>query len=63
MTETMTPVGTTAPRNKPCPCGSDAKYKKCCWLLPRKQRKLTIPEAAAALYLKRRGGHGRIVHP
>lgn len=59
MTETMTPVGSISPRNKPCPCGSGTKYKRCCWLLPRQQRKLTIPEAAAALYLNRRAKHER----
>lgn len=61
MTETMTPMGTTAPRNKLCPCGSGTKFKRCCWRLPRKQRELTIPEKAVALYLERRKEHERQV--
>jgi hypothetical protein len=26
-------------RNKPCPCGSGLKYKKCCYLLPPEKPK------------------------
>ena len=30
-------------RNQPCPCGSGAKYKKCCWSKDRVSEKPTTP--------------------
>lgn len=31
-------------RNKPCPCGSDKKFKKCCWQKCSSQRIKSLPD-------------------
>lgn len=49
----------TPERNKPCPCGSGKKFKRCCWLAPpqpdpNKTRALTADEAVEHAARRRR---------